>query len=154
MYTNKFPRFIFILGLTLPLIAGTSAITTFAQPAPAQEQIPTIKPVVGAIIYKFPGITYSTAGYLDYNGKHFTGNQISVTDSAIGKQVTVTLSHGVDTFTTFTLLLPNDPIRNYNAQITAVGITIHRVIPAFGNTSYTLLKGTVSRVLPIPINRR
>ncbi len=72
-------------------------------------------------------------------------DEISIVDSAIGKQVTVTIARGVDTLTTFTLLLPNNSIQN-DAKITAVGITNFRVFPRLGTTSYTLLRGTVSEI--------
>ncbi len=58
------------------------------------------------VVYKFPSSTYSTAGDFDYEDLHFQGNEIRVVDSSIGKQVTIPLEHGIDTSTTFTLLLP------------------------------------------------
>jgi hypothetical protein len=94
--------------------------------------------------YSFPtqDITYSTDGYLNYKGRIFQGNDITTIDSSIGKQVTVTLSHGVDTVQTFTLLLPNGFLQN-NEKIKAVGITNNFIAPGRNNDSYIFLRGTV-----------
>ncbi|MEJ6486106.1 hypothetical protein N0Y54_33425 [Nostoc punctiforme UO1] len=140
---NNFRRFIVLKGLTFSLLVGAFTTPVFAQPQPEQPQGTSTVAPAPVVVYKFPQITYSTAGTFDYKGKHFQGDEIKVLDSDIGKQVTITTARGVDTFTTFTLLLPNNPIQN-NAKITAVGITTSRVVPRPGTTSYTLLHGTVS----------
>ncbi len=143
MYINNLHRSIILIGLIFALPLGILTDPVFAQTGDGSQN--AVVTPVGVTVYNFPdqGITYSTDGSFDYKGQHFQGDEISIVDSAIGKQVTVTIARGVDTLTTFTLLLPNNSIQN-DAKITAVGITNFRVFPRLGTTSYTLLRGTVS----------
>lgn len=143
MYINNLRRTIVLIGLTFTLPLGILTAPVFAQTE--DMQTPGVVTPTAVTVYNFPEeeITYSTDGSFDYKGQHFQGDEISVVDSTIGKQVTVTISRGVDTLTTFTLLLPNEQINN-DAKVTAVGITVNRVFPRLGTTSYTLLHGTVS----------
>jgi len=92
-------------------------------------------------------IEYSTGGFFCYEGQTFTGNQISIVNSSIGKQVTVTIGNGIDTLTNFTLLLPNDNPPILNGPITTVGITINNTfvgVPPLSTTTYVLLIGTAT----------
>jgi len=134
-----------VVGLTLITIVGTDP-TLAKQPIRSQAARPVLmaQTTTQVITYSFPkeNITYSTDGFLNYKGRIFQGNEISIVDSAIGKQVTVTLANGIDTLTRFTLLLPNNLVQN-GAQITAVGITDNFLAPNKNNDSYALLNGTV-----------
>ncbi len=143
MYINNLQRSIILIGLTSALPLGILTTPVFAQTSDGQTQ--QVVTPTAVTVYNFPkqGITYSTDGSFDYKGQHFQGNQITVVDSAIGKQVSVVLDFGVDTNTTFTLLLPNGLIQN-NGNIKAVGITTHNVDAGIIRTnSYTILNGTV-----------
>ena len=138
------------MGLSLPIPLGILTPPVFAQTdnlAPS-----TIATTVGVnIFYSFPkeGITYLINGSFNYKGRIFPPNEINIVISAIGKQVTVKLANGIDTLTTFTLLLPNNLIQN-DAKITAVGITDNFVAPSRNNDSYILLNGTASTVIVDP----
>ena len=142
MYINNFRHSLILIGLTFALPLGILTYPALAQTSDLQNTVVT---PVGVTVYNFPKqeITYSTDGSFDYKGQHFQGDQITVVDSAIGKQVSVVLDFGVDTSTTFTLLLPNGLIQN-DGKIKAVGITTHNVDAGIIRTnSYTILNGTV-----------
>ncbi|GEM_PF-7088825 len=134
-----------VAGLTLLVLVGISP-TLAKQPIRSQAAQPVLiaQTSTGVTTYSFPAenITYSTDGVFNHKGRIFQGNEITIVDSAIGKQVSVILSHGIDTFTRFTLLLPNGLFQNGD-KITAIGITDNAVVPRINNDSYTLLKGTV-----------
>ncbi|MEH2055451.1 MAG: hypothetical protein V7K97_04605 [Nostoc sp.] len=144
MYINNFYRFMILMGLTFPIPLGILTPPVFAETGNLAQT--TVTPTGATISYSFPneGITYTTNGAFTYKGLIFQPKDINIVTSAIGKQITVTIANGVDTLTTFTLLLPNNPIQNSNTQITAVGIINNFVAPKTNNNSYTLLNGTAS----------
>ncbi len=150
MYINNLYRSLILMGLTLPIPLGIFPPPVFAQTG---NQAPsTVATSVGVnIFYSFPkeGITYLMNGSFNYKGRIFPPNKINIVTSAIGKQITVKIANGIDTLTTFTLLLPNNPIQN-SAKITAVGITNNFVAPSRNNDSYILLNGTASTVIVDP----
>ena len=141
-----------VVGLSLLTFVG-AAPTLAKQPIRSQAAKPVLIAQASneVIIYSFPAedITYSTNGTFNYKGRIFKGKDITIVDSSIGQQVSVKLSNGVDTITTFTLLLPNNPIQN-GAKITAVGITDNFIAPRTNNDSYILLHGTVETVISDP----
>jgi hypothetical protein len=107
-------------------------------------------PVVTAFVYNFPNedITYTdskvglTPSSFDYKGQHFDFDQIRVWNAEFGKAASVSLK-GIDVVANFSLLLPNDSVKNGD-NIKAVGITTNRVIPSsITKTSYEVLDGTV-----------
>ena len=147
MYINNLQRSMILIGLTFALPLGILTYPALAQTSDGAQN--TVVTPVGVTVYNFPKqeITYSTDGSFDYKGQHFQGDQITVVDSAIGKQVSVVLDFGIDTNTTFTLLLPHNLIQN-NGNIKAVGITTHNVDAGIIRTnSYTILNGTVGTAL-------
>ena len=149
MYINSFYRSMLLMGLTFSLPLGIFTAPVFAQTADLQQNI--IVSPVGAGIYNFPAenITYnSKEGTLIYKGVTYTGSEVHVVNSDIGKQVTVLVrSPLLISSTKFTLLLPNDTSLSTSNKITAVGITVVTVvatIPQRINTTYDLLQGTVT----------
>ncbi|MEH1771167.1 MAG: hypothetical protein V7L27_03775 [Nostoc sp.] len=147
---NHLYRSLILIGLTLPIPLGILAPPVFAQTG-NRVQSPVATSIGVHIFYNFPkeGITYLTNGPLNYKGRNFPPNEINIVTSAIGKEVTVKLANGIDTLTTFTLLLPNSPIP-IDAKITAVGITDNFLAPSTNNDSYILLNGTASTVIVSP----
>ncbi|MBR8840702.1 MAG: hypothetical protein DSM106950_43705 [Stigonema ocellatum SAG 48.90 = DSM 106950] len=153
---NNFRRFIVLVGLTFTLMLGMFTAPVFAQSV--SQQTPSgvsggPGPVVTVFVYNFPNedITYTESqvsaipSSFDYQGQHFEGNQIRVVKTEFGKAASVSLNSldKIDVVTKFTLLLPNDAVKNGD-NIKAVGITVNRVIPRpTGTTSYEILNGTV-----------
>jgi hypothetical protein len=144
MNINNLSRDLIRIGLTLALPLGVLTPRVLAQTvAPAPSSV--------VISYQFPkeGITYITNGSLTYNGVTYPPNKISIVNSGIGKQLTVTTANGVDTLTNFTLILPNNLIQN-SAKITAVGIIDNFLAPNKNNDFYTLLNGTATVIAVDP----
>ncbi|MEH2064609.1 MAG: hypothetical protein V7K50_20510 [Nostoc sp.] len=143
MYINNLYRSMILMGLIFPIPLGILTPPVFAKTDNLAQT--AVTPTGATIFYSFPNeqITYTTNGTFNYKDRVFQPNEINIVTSAIGKQVSVTIANGVDTLTTFTLLLPNNPIQN-NPQITAVGIINNFVAPQTNNNSYTLLNGTAS----------
>ncbi|MCW5318060.1 hypothetical protein GTQ43_31145 [Nostoc sp. KVJ3] len=144
MKINNFCCFMIRIGLTLAVPVGI-----LTPPVIAQTVSPSPSSVV--ISYQFPkeGITYITNGSLTYNGVVYPPNKISIVNSGIGIQLTVTTANGVDTLTKFTLILPNNLIQN-SAKITAVGIIDNFLAPNKNNDFYSLLNGTATVIVVDP----
>lgn len=119
-----------------PVVTPAEGVTTYCFPATTTSGLPSIAYVINN--------TSSGNGTFYYGNQTFTGNKISIVNSSIGKQVTVTIANGIDTLSTFTLVLPNDKPSILNGSITAVGVTIDNVVPFSSKTTYFLLQGTVT----------
>jgi len=111
-------------------------------------------------------VTYATSGidgkpHFTYQDAHqtlsFSGDQISVADTQLGKVVSVFLRRTIDSgSTTFSILLPRVGLgSDHSASIDTQGITtVHRfsIIPAFNRGqldtySYVRLHGTAQFVV-------
>ncbi|MEH2059210.1 MAG: hypothetical protein V7K97_24265 [Nostoc sp.] len=144
MNINNLFRDLIRMGLTLALPLGVLTPRVFAQ-------VVTPAPSSVVISYQFPkeGITYITNGSLTYKGVTYPPNKITIVNSGIGKQLTVTTANGVDTLVNLTLILPNNLIQN-SAKITAVGIIDNFLAPNKNNDFYGLLNGTATVITVDP----